>query len=172
MTIDMIIYFIFMLLIAVLFLYLKLINKDYEDKIEGICKTLDNNLKNIHNLKKELESLNTNIKLLQNNSKNKFDDDMIKNCEYLIHSIIDERLNDIDYSLNGVYKAVSDVEQNQIQTNNTINQIRNSYSSLKVDEEEDKILAYKLHKEGKSIEEIAKILRKSPQVINIILKTI
>lgn len=170
MGIDLIIYIVFIIFIILLFVYVKSSISEMNAKLEDALKAIDYTYKSIHELQKELK----NVKLLENNQtkQNEFNDNIMQNCEFLINSIIDERINELNSDLGLIQENIQEVTKHQDSRIANLELANEPISRLKPDDDTLRMQVLKLFGDGKSVEEIALMLNKSPQAINIIIKSL
>ena len=170
MEIDLIIYVAFIFFILLIFVYVRMLSKDLNDRMDGIVNAIDANFKDLHELKKEILELK---KIARNQTKqNDFNDNIMQNCEFLIHSIIDERINELNMDLGLIQENLEEAARSQDSRIASLELANEPLSKLRPDNDSERIQILKLYKEGKSAEEIAIMLNKSPQVINLVLKSL
>ncbi|MBT0879543.1 MULTISPECIES: helix-turn-helix domain-containing protein [unclassified Campylobacter] len=170
MGIDLLIYIVFIIFIVLLFVYVRLSFRDLNDKLDGVLKAIDENYKSIHRLEKDVEKLK--LAEINNAKQNDFNDNIMQNCEFLIHSIIDERINELNSDLGIIQESIQEVTKNQDSRIANLELANEPITRLSPNEDAERMQILKLFGDGKSVEEIALLLNKSPQAINIILKSL
>ncbi|ULO02166.1 hypothetical protein AVANS_1557 [Campylobacter sp. RM5004] len=170
MGIDLIIYIVFIIFIILMFLYVRLTSRDLNDKLDGVLKAIDENYKSIHRLEQVVEKMK--IAEINHSKQNEFNDNIMQNCEFLIHSIIDERINELNSDLGIIQESIQEVTKSQDSRIANLELATEPISRLKPDDDSTRMQILKLYGDGKSVDEIASLLNKSPQVINIILKSL
>lgn len=163
MGIDVLIYLVFIVFVIFIFIYVRVSNKDLEDRLNGVLKAVDSNLKDMHEIKEKLEILKE-IQLEQNRQVSLY---VKQSYEPLIHNIIDERMHKINDILRAIQENIKEsrkTHDNRAENNETIESKNN------LDDDRKQIV--QLFSEGKSVDEISSMLNKSPQAINLILRSL
>lgn len=156
MGIDLFIYLVFIIFIVFIFIYIRVLNKDLEDRLNGVLKAIDENFKDMHEIKKRLETLKE-IQLEQNRQVSLY---VKQNYEPLIYNVIDDRMTKVNTVLRAIQENIKESRKNH------------EANDLNLDTNDERKQIMKLYGDGKSIEEISKILNKNPQEINLILKSL
>lgn len=163
MGIDVLIYLVFIVFVIFIFIYVRVSNKDLEDRLNGVLKAVDSNLKDMHEIKEKLEILKE-IQLEQNRQVSLY---VKQSYEPLIHNIIDERMHKINDILRAIQENIKEsrkTHDNRVENSETIESKNN------LDDDRKQIV--QLFSEGKSVDEISLMLNKSPQAINLILRSL
>ncbi|WP_267524260.1 hypothetical protein [Campylobacter sp. MG1] len=163
MGIDVLIYLVFIVFVIFIFIYVRVSNKDLDDRLNGVLKAVDSNLKDMHEIKEKLEILKE-IQLEQNRQVSLY---VKQSYEPLIHNIIDERMHKINDILRAIQENIKEsrkTHDNRVENSETIESKNN------LDDDRKQIV--QLFSEGKSVDEISSMLNKSPQAINLILRSL
>ena len=170
MEIDLIIYIAFIAFILLMFFYVRVVTNDLNEKLNGVLKAVDDSFKDLHSLRKEMMIVRKSVGS-QSNQK-EFNDNIMQNCELLINSIIDERINELNSDLGLIQESMQEATRNQNDRIANLELANEPAIKLRPDNGAERMQILKLYEEGRSIDEIAQMLNKSPLAVNLVLKSL